>query len=131
MSVSPGFILSPQEERFIDLLGSGVAKWEAKRLGGYAFTHPHGSVGHGGPIWRSMAVRSTGDSSAAREKAGHRLRIGIRDMTRIPTPISRRCTGSRRATLPAMMDRPAAPGLVRFISDLPEEPDACKNSDPR
>ena len=37
ISVSPGFIFSPQEEPFIELLGTGVSKWEAKILDGYEF----------------------------------------------------------------------------------------------
>lgn len=36
MSVSPGFLFSP-EEPFVNLLGTGVAEWKSKQLGGYSF----------------------------------------------------------------------------------------------
>ena len=37
MSVQPGFILCPEAEAFVGLIGTGVAAWEAKVLGGYEF----------------------------------------------------------------------------------------------
>ncbi len=40
MSLAPGFLLSPEEEEGIRLLGTGVADWEAKAVGGYAFHRP-------------------------------------------------------------------------------------------
>ena len=51
MSVSPGFLLSPQSVEHQKLLGTGVVEWEVKKLEGYSFTH-------------SMAAWGTGDNVA-------------------------------------------------------------------
>jgi alpha-L-rhamnosidase len=37
VSLYPGFILSPQEEKYLSLLGTGTAAWEVKKLEGYEF----------------------------------------------------------------------------------------------
>lgn len=37
VSLYPGFILSPQTEDHIRLIGTGIADWEAKKLDGYTF----------------------------------------------------------------------------------------------
>ncbi len=37
MTVSPGFLFSPEGKQFIQLLGTGVAPWETKKLEGYGF----------------------------------------------------------------------------------------------
>jgi alpha-L-rhamnosidase len=47
MSVYPGFLFSPQDEQWIRVLGSGVAPWEAKVLGGYNFVKPVAAWGTG------------------------------------------------------------------------------------
>ncbi len=39
-SLRHGFLLSPQSERHLALLGTGVAGWRARRLGGYRFVRP-------------------------------------------------------------------------------------------
>ena len=46
MSVYPGFIFATEGE-FIEKLGTGVAEWEAKKLGGYEFTDPSPAWGTG------------------------------------------------------------------------------------
>jgi hypothetical protein len=125
MSVSHGLLLSPQEKRFIDLLGTGVAKWEAKRLGGYAFTDPMAAWGTGANLaidgsafdWGFERGEGEGWTPVEDRHPGYDT-----DTDADLPPLHRLAP----ATLPAMMDRVAAPGLVRFISDLPEEPDACK-----
>lgn len=38
MSVAPGFLLAPQDEALLPLLGTGTAPWEVRRLDGYGFT---------------------------------------------------------------------------------------------
>lgn len=50
MSVYPGFILSPQEQEHIELIGTGVALWEAKKLHGYEFINPMAAWGTGANI---------------------------------------------------------------------------------
>ncbi len=47
MSVSPGFFLSPQDEFFQTLIGTGLAPWKAKRMEGYTFTDPMAAWGTG------------------------------------------------------------------------------------
>lgn len=48
-SVRPGFILAAEGD-FIGLLGTGVAEWESKRLGGYSFTNPFPAWGTGARV---------------------------------------------------------------------------------
>ncbi|MBV9468706.1 MAG: hypothetical protein JOZ57_05630, partial [Abitibacteriaceae bacterium] len=47
MSVYPGFILSPQELEFVELIGTGVANWQVKKLDGYEFIPPVAAWGTG------------------------------------------------------------------------------------
>ena len=47
MSVAPGFLLSPQDEEFQNLLGTGLAAWEAKRMDGFTYTNPMSAWGTG------------------------------------------------------------------------------------
>lgn len=46
-SLCPGFLLCPDEEAYWDLLATGRAPWEAKRLEGYSFTSPMAAFGIG------------------------------------------------------------------------------------
>lgn len=117
MSTRPGFLLSPQEDEFIPLLGTGVAEWEAKRLGGYAFTDPITAWGTGlnvvihadqfpwgfetgaGDGWRPVA---TGDAGANADDANDILPLHFLSP----------------ATLPPMRDVPWTRGVVRLVSSL-------------
>lgn len=47
-SLTPGFLLCPEDEKRQDLLGTGRASWAAKRLPGYSFVSPMAAfaVGH-------------------------------------------------------------------------------------
>lgn len=117
MSLLPGFLLSPDRDRWVASLGTGVAAWEGKPLGGHAFDppfpHPFYSIGHnttttarpedldwrsgGGEGWRP--VRRLHLGSDARE----RTRVGGEHLL---TP----------ATLPAPLHRPRRSGRVRHAS---------------
>ncbi len=44
LSIFPGFLLATDDE-FLPLLATGVAPWEAKRLGGYSFHSPGHAFG--------------------------------------------------------------------------------------
>ena len=51
MSVAPGFLLAPDDASLMPLLGTGLAAWETRLLGGYTyqrpFAHPFFSIGWG------------------------------------------------------------------------------------
>ena len=53
MSLRPGFLLAA-EGRWLAILGSGLARWEAMRLGGYEFVNP--APAH----WRGANIRLDG-----------------------------------------------------------------------
>ncbi|EIP98597.1 glycogen debranching enzyme [Opitutaceae bacterium TAV1] len=117
MSLMPGFLLSPDRDRWIDLLGTGVAPWEGKLLGGHAFdppfSHPFYSIGHNTTItalpgdlgWRSgegggwRPVRRLHFGS----DAGERTRVGGEHLL-VP------------ATLPAPLARLRRAGRVRHAT---------------
>ncbi|MBN1372678.1 MAG: hypothetical protein JW987_12125 [Anaerolineaceae bacterium] len=116
MSVHPGFLLCPAEERFWDLLATGRAPWEAKLLSGFSFTPPMSAifVGHKqvldgtqygwgfergeGPGWQSARVLALGATAGANNELpadSHFL---------LP------------AALPPRLDEPRWLGTVRNIS---------------
>lgn len=124
MSVYSGFLLAPQEQAYIALLGTGVAEWEALQLPGYRFvdvaprrSHAFFAVGANvvvdgsqfawgfergeGPDWAPARVRDPGFDGANRAEhpPAHML---------LP------------ATLPPMLDVPCPPGSVRLVTEPPE-----------
>lgn len=118
MTVYPGFIFAPEGE-FIEKLGTGVAEWEAKKLGGYEFTDPGRAWGSGanlimhgdafdwgfevgeGDGWGPVVERDPGANGFIRNEypALHLM---------------------KPATLPAMVDEDICAGVVRFVSDKPD-----------
>ena len=70
MSHAPGFLLSP-DEGFVEMLGTGVANWEAKLLGGYQFTPGTHWLRWVGDRTRSMPRKWNGALSAATTMAGN------------------------------------------------------------
>lgn len=50
ISVQPGFLLSPDEEALAPLMGTGVARWEAKPLPGVRFLPPPSGIGTGAKL---------------------------------------------------------------------------------
>jgi alpha-L-rhamnosidase len=118
MSVAPGLLLSPQEEAHIALLGTGVAPWEAKRLGGYAFTDPITAWGTGDNLvidggafdWGFERGEGDGWLPAVFGRSGaDALRINDYWPTHLLRP----------ATLPPMLDQPRHIGSVRLVANLP------------
>jgi hypothetical protein len=115
MSVYPGFLFSPQEEEHQKLLGTGVAEWQAKKLGGYSFIDPLAAWGTGvnveidgsrfdwgfergeGEGWQSAEVRDAGANADQKNDYApmHLL---------------------RPATLPAMRDEVWSAGKVRLAA---------------
>jgi alpha-L-rhamnosidase len=118
MTVAPGFLLSPQEEAHIALLGTGVAAWEAKVLGGYTFTDPIIAWGTGaniiidGKTFDWDFERGAGDGwlpAATGRDGADALRINDYWPTHLLRP----------ATLPPMLDEPRHIGKVRLVAALP------------
>jgi hypothetical protein len=117
MSVYPGFIFSPQDKKWIELLGTGVAPWEAKQLGGYEFTDPAVAWGTGARLivhgakfdwgfergagggWKPVVTRDEGADAV------HRNEI---PPSHLMLP----------ATLPPMMEEPRHVGSVRHVAKV-------------
>ena len=119
MSVRPGFLLAP-DPGFVELLGTGAADWEAKKLRGYEFVDPTPAWGTGanlvidgsafdwgfergdGDGWVKAVPLHEGANGAVRNEVGpiHLL---------------------RPALLPPMIERTILVGAVRFISEATSE----------
>lgn len=117
MTVSPGFIFST-EGKFIELLGTGVAQWETKKLAGYEFTNPSPAWGTGA----NLAVH--GDSFS------WGFETGDGDGWAPVVDGANGCNGFIRnefgpvhlmmpATLPPMLEQEVCAGSVRFVADVP------------
>jgi alpha-L-rhamnosidase len=114
ISVHPGFLLASEGE-FADLLGTGLAAWEAKRLPGYIFTSPGVAWGTGGNLivdgravaWGVERGESEGWQPATTVNPG----IGAHE------DYSMHATHwLRPSTLPAMLDTVRQTGSARLIS---------------
>ena len=121
ISVRPGMILACEDPTWNSLLGTGVAPWEVKRLGGYnPFENPIGfGVGCNfsldgaafdwgfergdGDGWVEVAEGPEGISAGG---FGQHGQYGMMDEHRL-----------RPALLPAMMEQPWAKGRVRHVED--------------
>lgn len=117
ISVQPGFIFSPEGE-FINLLGTGVVQWEAKKLGGYDFVDPMPAWGTGAKLlidgssydwgcesgegdgWKPVVDHSEGANGFIRNEYG---KIHL----------------MKPATLPAMLENEVYVGSVRYVSEVP------------
>lgn len=116
MSVTPGFLLSPDEEEWLPLLATGVAPWEAAVLRGYTFTDPNPAWGTGANLvvdgqrfdWGFESGECDGWSDAVPRMEGS-------SPSRNDCPP---CQKLRPATLPAMLERPWTHARVRHVSDL-------------
>lgn len=118
MTVYPGFIFAPEAD-YIEKLGTGVAQWEAKKLGGYEFTDPDPAWGTGanlvihgdqfpwgfengqGDGWGPVDARDPGANGFIRNEY---------PMLHLMKP----------AALPPMMEKDIFVGSVRFVSDKPD-----------
>ena len=119
MTVHPGFILAP-EAPFTDMLGTGVAPWECKRLDGYSFMDPDPTWGTG---WNqdvdgSRFAWGFEHGAGADWLPSETLKPGMGLMT------DRSFHGQHRlmpATLPAMLHNalPRPTGTVRLVWESP------------
>ncbi len=117
MSLAPGFIFTPKETEDIQLLATGVAPWEAKKLEGYTFddvTIPGTYFAVGSYLsidgrefeWGFEQGEGGGWQAAVPQQQGANgdTRVEI-DATHLLWP----------ATLPPMLDKLVPPGKVRFV----------------
>ena len=125
MTVHPGLIVACEDATWNALLGTGVAPWEVKRLGGYEpFKNPIGfGVGCNftldGATFDWGYERGAGEGWVEAAKGPEGLSVGsfgqhgqygMVDEHRL-----------RPGLLPAMMERPWAQGRVRYIEDRNHE----------
>ena len=125
MSVMPGFLLAPQEAELLNVLGTGVAPWEARMLGGYSFTNPQQAWGTGDNLCIDGKDFDWGFASGqgAGWKPVRVLHAGLDAASRVDTaPVQMLMP----ATLPAMLDRPIHPGTVRHVQAVESIAGLCK-----
>ncbi len=119
VSVFPGFILSPEGEKYIKLFGTGTSDWQVMKMPGYSFSSPAEQCGYGGGSgfkvvvdgsifpwgfekgfqseeWRQPVVLSCGNNGFVR-KPMENIHI------------------MRYAVLPQMLERSVKTGRVRCI----------------
>ena len=114
MSVQPGFLLSPQAE-YVELLGTGVAAWEAKRLEGIQFLDPAPAWGTGANLLVDGSRFSWGFELGYGKN--WKPAITLKPATSLLSdyeyqPLRR----MRPATLLAMFDQVVTTGKIRFVS---------------
>lgn len=114
MSVQPGFLLSPQAE-YVELLGTGVAGWEAKRLEGIHFLDPAPAWGTGANLLVDGSQFSWGFELGKGDN--WQPAITLKPATSLLSDYEYqplRCM--RPATLPAMFGQEVKAGKIRFVS---------------
>ncbi|CEK19002.1 alpha-L-rhamnosidase C-terminal domain-containing protein [Chthonomonas calidirosea] len=119
MSLHHGFLLSPQEEAFYDLIGTGRAVWEAKRLGGYTFIDPLAAWGTGDNLLLEGTAFSWGFERGEGEgwQPVETLEPGVdaRRYANDHAPVHLLLP----AALPPMMERCWERGRVRHVAAVP------------
>ena len=116
MTVRPGFIFAPEGE-FLGRLGTGVAPWEAKRLGGYDFSPCGGAFGTG---WKCVIDGTefswgfeTGEGDGWQPATAIHAGANAGQVNEVP-PVHRMTP----ATLPAMLEVERQVGAVRFVAEV-------------
>jgi hypothetical protein len=124
MSLAPGFLFAPDDERHVALLGTGRAAWEVKPLPGHEFLRPfpHNffSIGYGiqfngadcdwdwpqgnGSGWEQAKILHPGSSATLRNRYAPSVHL------------------LRPATLPAMVEKPRDAGRARHVGPLNDSP---------
>jgi hypothetical protein len=134
MSVYPGWLCAPQDEPWIGLLGTGVAAWEAKRLGGYIYSDDAAVPGYYFAVGANLTIDGSAFDWGFERGAGDGWALAIaRDpgadaRTRVEfAPLHLLAP----ATLPPMLDRDVPPGRVRFAARLAAEPGPIRLADAR
>lgn len=116
LSVCPGFLLCPEDQRHWDHLGTGRAPWEVRLLDGYTFTHPMAAFGVGHKLVVDGKRFAWGFENGAGEgwlpasklhsgfSASSLTEVQPHEHTLLP------------ATLPPMLDEPRFIGSLRNLS---------------
>ncbi len=117
MSQRSGFLFAAKGN-WLPTLGSGIAAWEAKLLEGYAFVDP--SPAH----WRGANVCVDGNAYpwGVEHGAGDGWQLVVPLMRAVGRRIDWELPSRHLlhpATLPPMMDRELARGIVRLVADVP------------
>lgn len=128
MSLEHGFLLFPDDDKYLPLVGTGVASWQTKMLSGYGW-RPHTGCAHGvgwsqivdgaefdwghetggGQGWIPAVHGAIADAAEG---------IGNIALQKRSTPTHR----LKPAMLPPMLDRPCQPGKVRHVALLDASP---------
>lgn len=118
MTVYPGFIFAPEAE-YIEKLGTGVAEWDAKKLGGYEFVDPSPAWGTGANLVVHGDAFCWGFESGEGDGWGlvESRDPGANGFIRNEYPVLHLM---KPATLPPMMENDVFAGSVRFVSDKPD-----------
>ncbi|GAB4456320.1 MAG: hypothetical protein OHK0029_14010 [Armatimonadaceae bacterium] len=117
MTVTHGLLISPQDDAFLPLLGTGTAPWEGKVLTGYTFTHPTAAWGCG---WNQMVdgAQFPWDFERGEGDGWSEVRVvepGATAQTRNDTNALHRLTP---AILPPLLDTPRQCAHVWMVADL-------------
>ncbi|GAB4517642.1 MAG: hypothetical protein Kow0047_29340 [Anaerolineae bacterium] len=115
MTVHPGFLFAPEDERLIPLLGSGVAPWEARTLPGYEFVDPRPAWGTGANLILHGQGMAWGFERGEGEgwEPAQTVMPGANGFIRNEFPPSHLL---KPATLPPMLEVPRRVGRVRHVS---------------
>lgn len=123
-TVRHGFLLSPDDESYVDVLGTGRAGWQAKRLPGYSFRVPasarltgaNTAVDAAGFAWGFEKGEGDGWEPVIGQEAGTSAPAGS---GRPPVHFL------RPAALPAMLEKHRYGGIVRTVEDVDQQ-DLCR-----
>ncbi|WNR45303.1 alpha-L-rhamnosidase-related protein [Paenibacillus roseipurpureus] len=115
VSVQPGFLLSPDDEALSPLMGTGIARWEAKPMSGYQFIPLPSSIGTGAKLdvdgasfdWDALSGEGGGWLPA------EPMDYGIHRSDNYHLSSTQRLM--RPAKLPAMQEVSFQPSAVRFV----------------
>lgn len=116
-SVKPGFLLCPEEDSWREMLATGVAEWQVKRLGGYEYTHPMGAFGVGHNLVVDGSAYSWGFEHGEGQGwvPAETLHPAYSEKRRNEM-VMRQEHLLLSAMLPAMIEQPVKTGKVRHVS---------------
>jgi alpha-L-rhamnosidase len=130
ISVRPGFFLMAEDRRpegrqpseVHELMSTGVAKWECKRLGGYSFEAPQ--VGNAFLVSGAKVKVDGRAFDWGFERGEGEGWVPVREVAK--APVRAVCAETppewllRPATLPAMIDERRTAGVARFVAAVTE-----------
>ena len=121
LSLKPGFILAPDDVQYLDLLATGIAHWQTKRLGGY--TVQDDPPRHlAGPSFIIDGIAIAWGFELGQGDDWQPAVATHKGLTATPFNRFSRRHQMRPSLLPAMIDRPAPPGTVRLVAAVDTAP---------